>query len=171
MSARLTTAIRIADAAQAILLKTKRFPNEFDDLKEDELDFVHIGVEPMLLALSMELALKAWFVFDYDDPKFMRSHNLIKLFDRLKPESQQKLDDEFKQTVARTHPSFLYVNYGIRDILKQHKNAFVDWRYLHEAEGSMMFDSAAFEATLELVLREFRKRYHVEHNPMNGSVD
>lgn len=41
----------------------------------------------MLLALAMELALKAWFVFDFDDPKHSKSHDLSKLFGRLKSES------------------------------------------------------------------------------------
>src|SRR5215211_2998032 len=100
MSARLTTAIRIGEAARAILNKTKRFPEpEFEDLNKHE----HVGVEPMLLALAMELALKAWFVFDYDDPETPWSHDLLKLFEKLKPESQEKLDLEFKASIAPYH--------------------------------------------------------------------
>ncbi|OWV77174.1 hypothetical protein ATY76_04305 [Rhizobium sp. R339] len=162
MSARLTTAIRIGEAAKAILRKTQSFPAaEFEkhaDLSERE----HVGVEPMLLALSMELALKAWFVFDYDDPEVAKSHNLIKLFDRLKPESREKLDAEFRRSVAPYHPSGFYVDYSIRHVLEQHQDAFIDWRYLHETKKSMMFDQSAFEATLEMVLREFEKRYRIE---------
>jgi len=162
MSARLSTAIRIGDAAKAVLRKTKSFPDQCFEENEDWSDREHVGVEPMLLALSMELALKAWFVFDHDDPKVIKSHDLIKLFDGLLPESQQRLDDEFKRTVNPRHPSVFFVDYSIRDILSQHKDAFVDWRYLHEAKKSMMFDQSAFEATLEMVLREFRKRYRIE---------
>lgn len=160
MSARLSTAIRIGEAAKAILRKTQRFPDpEFGELS-DQTEREHVGVEPMLLALSMELALKAWFVFDYDNPKTAREHDLEKLFDSLKPESQEKLDKEFKRTVVPYHPNFLHVDYGIRDILHQHKDAFIDWRYLHEAKKSMRFEQSAFEATLEMILREFEKRYH-----------
>lgn len=120
-----------------------------------------IGVEPMLLALSMELALKAWFVFDFDDPKHSKSHDLARLFEALKPESKEKLDAEFKRSVAPYCPSVFYVDYSIRDVLFQHKDAFVDWRYIHEPK-STMFDRDAFEATLEMVLREFEKRYRIE---------
>lgn len=162
MSARLTTAIRIGDAAKAILLKTKSFPDADIFEQKDRSELGHVGVEPMLLALSMELALKAWFVFDYDDPNAVKSHNLIKLFDRLKPESRSKLDAEFKKVVAPQYPNFLHIDYGIRHILCQHQDAFIDWRYLHEAKKSMMFDQSAFEATVEMVLGEFRKRYRVE---------
>ena len=119
-----------------------------------------MGVEPMLLALSMELALKAWFVFDFDDPKTAKSHDLAKLFDKLKPESQEKLDAEFKRSVAPYHPSGFHIDYGIRHILYQHKDAFTDWRYLHEPK-STMFERSAFEATLEMVLTEFEKRYRI----------
>lgn len=162
MSARLSTAIRIGQAAKAILKKTKSFP-ELDFAKvSDPDDNEHVGVEPMLLALSMELALKAWFVFDHDNPKVVKSHNLIKLFEALKLESQQRLDEEFKKSVAPYHPSGLFVDFSIRHVLYQHQDAFVDWRYLHEAGTSMMFDQSAFEATLEMVLREFEKRYRVE---------
>lgn len=160
MSHRLTTAIRIAEAAKAILRKTQSFPDmEFRD--DDHADaFGHVGVEPMLLALSMELALKAWFVFDYDNPDVIKSHNLMKLFEALKPESQSRLDQQFKQSVAPSHPNPFYGDYGIGHVLYQHRDAFTDWRYLHEAKNTM-FDRAAFEATLEMVLTEFRKRYRV----------
>ena len=162
MSARLTVAIRIGDAAYSLLRKTQSFPEQkFEDHKEWK-DHEHVGVEPMLLALSMELALKAWIAFDHDNPEVIYCHNLIKLFNKLKPESQQKLDDEFKKTVVPNHPGFFHVDYGIRDLLTQHKNAFTDWRYLHEAKDSMMFDQYEFESALEMVLREFRKRYRVE---------
>ena len=68
---------------------------------------------------------------------------------------------EFKASIAPYHPNWLYVDYSIRDILLQHKDAFVDWRYFHERKKSMMFDRGAFEATLEMVLREFEKRYRI----------
>lgn len=167
MSARLSTAIRIGDAARAILRKTQSFPDQRVAEVEDWSDREHVGVEPMLLALSMELALKAWFVFDHDDPNVVKSHDLTKLFDALLPESQQKLEEEFKRSVSPCHPRTFLFNSGIRGVLSQHKDAFVDWRYLHEAKKSMMFEHSAFEATLEMVLREFRKRYRIEplHQP------
>jgi hypothetical protein len=158
MSARLSTAIEIGKAAKAILQKTQSFPDrEFGE----HGDLSDIGVEPMLLTLSMELALKAWIVFDHDDLRVPKSHNLMKLFNRLKPESQGKLDAAFKSSVVPFHPNGLYINYGIRDILYQHRDAFTDWRYLHEARKSMMFDQGAFTATLEMVLEEFEKRYRI----------
>lgn len=160
MSARLTTAIRISASAKALLHKTKSFSDR--DIM-DQIDLkAHIGVEPMLLTLAMELALKAWIVFDHDDGSVIKSHNLTNLFGRLTPQSQQILDAQFKETVAPYHPSGLHIDYGIEDLLYQHQDAFVDWRYLHERKKSLNFDHGAFEATLEMVLREFDKKYRVE---------
>ncbi len=80
----------------------------------------------------------------------------------MKPEIQQKLDEEFKRSVVPFHTSGFCMDYGIRDILYQHQDAFTDWRYLHEAKKSMMFEQSVLEATLEIVQREFEKRYRVE---------
>lgn len=159
MSTRLTTAIKIGETARAILRKTRSFPAYKSAQREDSRDMKDIGVEPMLMALSMELALKAWFVFDFDDPKVPKSHDLAKLFDKLMPESQEKLDAEFKRSVAPYHPSGLHIDYSIRHVLYQHKDAFIDWRYIHEPK-STMFQRGVFEATLEMVLTEFEQRYH-----------
>lgn len=169
MSARLTTAIKMADVAQAILQKTQSFPDQKFDDHESLRKPNDIGVEPMLMALSMEMALKAWFVFDHDDPKAIKSHNLTKLYDGLKPESQQQLDAEFRRSVAPYHPNLLHTDYGIRQILFQHQDAFVEWRYFYERKRSMCFEMSAFKATLEMVLKEFRKRYRVERVNSPGS--
>ena len=159
MSTRLTTAIKIGETARAILRKTRSFPASKSAQHEDSRDMKDIGVEPMLMALSMELALKAWFVFDFDDPKVPKSHDLAKLFDKLMPESQEKLDAEFRRSVAPYHPSGLHIDYSIRHVLYQHKDAFIDWRYIHEPK-STKFEQGVFEATLEMVLTELEQRYH-----------
>jgi hypothetical protein len=161
MSERLTTAVRMGISARQILNKTRTFPDA--DVKNPfGLDGGHIGVEPMLLALSMELALKAWYVFDYDKTRDRWYHDLAKIFDSLTEASRQKLDSAFKTTVAPLHPSFFYIDYGIRDVLFQHKDAFVRWRYLHERGEPMTFEQSVFEATLEMVIVEFERRYRTE---------
>jgi hypothetical protein len=54
-------------------------------------------------------------------------------------------------------------DYGIRDVLHQHANAFVEWRYIHEKrEHGISFDFTTFVATLEMVLDEFATLYRSE---------
>ena len=130
--------------------------------RNDEETRVHIGIEPMLLALSMEFALKAWYVFDYDDPNAKREHNLLNLFEALKEESKDRLDAEFRKSVAPFHPDVHDMEYGIRDVLDHHADAFVEWRYLHERKRALSFGISTFTATLEMVLTEFKKRYRTE---------
>ncbi|WP_207759075.1 hypothetical protein [Rhodovulum sulfidophilum] len=123
----------------------------------------HSGVEPMLLALSMEFALKAWFVWDHNSLKTKRTHDLLKLFEILDDTSKERLDREFRNNVAPHHPNFSVLDYGIRDVLSQHAKAFVEWRYIHEKrEQGVSFDFTTFLATLEMVLDEFSTLYREE---------
>ncbi|WP_306260995.1 hypothetical protein [Pararhizobium sp. IMCC21322] len=117
MSAAITIAIRIADSANAALQRVKAFDQENLRNKKERDIRAHIWIEQMLLALSMELALKAWFLFDHDTPKVIKSHNLPELFARLKSESQSKLDSEFRRSVAPHHPDFFSIDHGIRNVL------------------------------------------------------
>ena len=63
--------------------------------------------------------------------------------------------------MAPYYPNSFYVDYSIRHVLFQHKDAFTDWRYIYEPK-STMFYHGAFKATLEMVLKEFEKRYRIE---------
>lgn len=162
MSARLTIAIRIADSENAILQRVEAFDHD-DATNKKEWDMrAHIGIDPILLALSMELALKAWFVFDYDTREVKKSHSLSKLFAVLKLESQEKLDSEFRRSISPQHPNLFSIDYGIIDVLAHHESAFVDWRYTHEIKDPISVHTSTFVATLKMILAEFSKRYRTE---------
>ena len=89
---------------------------------------------------------------------------IIAAFDDV-PENDFEVDEVHEDCITGVALTGLLTGcYGIRDILYQHEDAFIDWRHLHEAKKSMMFDQSAFEATLEMVLREFGKRYRVFPN-------
>lgn len=166
---RLTTAVRIAKAANGILVKCRKIPPAYDTKQWDNDAFDHNGVEPMLLALSMEFALKAWFVFDHNDPDVPKLHNLIKLFDKLKPETQHRLNHEFKRSVAPLYPDFSFVDYDLRCLLSLHQDAFIDWRYIYEVNKSLSFSSGTFDTAVEMVLTEFRKLYLEVPVPVLGN--
>ncbi len=159
MSVRLSTAIKVADAAEAVLLRVQANNKLFPDEQENLSGKSEIWIDPMLLALSMELALKAWFMFDFDTAEVKKSHNLGKLFEALKEESRNKLSAAFRSSVAPIHyPDLFYGGMELKDVLEHHADAFVDWRYLHEAT-QLHFNLSSFVAIIEMALREFRKRY------------
>lgn len=158
----LSTGVKLEKQARSILKQTqamaKADAHEFGMRLEE-----HSGVEPMLLALSMEFALKAWFIWDHSTLKTKRIHDLLKLFELLGDASKERLDREFRKNVAPHHPGFLGSNYGIRDVLYQHANAFIEWRYIHEKrERGISFNFSTFVATLEMVLDEFATLYRSE---------
>jgi hypothetical protein len=158
----LSTGVKLERQARSILKQSqaiaKTDAHEFGMRHEE-----HAGVEPILLALSMEFALKAWFVWDHNSLKTKRTHDLLKLFELLGEASKERLDREFRKNVAPHHPDFFVSNYGIKDVLYQHANAFVEWRYIHEKrEHGISFNFTTFVATLELVLDEFAKLYRSE---------
>jgi hypothetical protein len=160
MSKRLTTGVELGEYASSILRQAQTFDRDVIWENRAPGERHHSGVEQMLLAFAMELALKAWYVFDHDKDDFKRTHNLLKLYDELKLESQDRLEKEFQQTVVPYHPNGLYIEFGIKDVLRQHADAFIDWRYLHERKKrGMSFHTSTFIATLEMVLRVFRTRY------------
>ncbi len=158
----LSTGVKLEKQARSILKQSQAIADDnawgLGLAHED-----HIGVEPMLLALSMEFALKAWFIWDHNTLKTERSHNLLDLFELLDEASKERLDREFRENVAPHHTNFFGSDYGIRDVLYKHAKAFVQWRYLHEKrEQGISFDLTTFVATLELVLNEFSTLYRSE---------
>ncbi|WP_282060075.1 hypothetical protein [Roseobacter litoralis] len=155
----LSTGVKLEQYARSMLKQVLSMQDgaQRHDLSQER---VHIGVEPMLLALAMEFALKAWFVWDHDRHDPVKTHNLTKLFDALPVSSQERLDTSFQQKIAPFHPWSGWMEYSIRDILDHHADAFVEWRYLHEKrDRGLSFNFTVFVATLELVLDEFGKRY------------
>jgi len=164
MHAGLTLGVEIADAAEAILQRVEFFEQEKSRLPKDWDLRAHLRIDPMLLSFAMELALKAWFVFDHNTSKAKHGHKLSDLFEALHPESKRRLELGYQRSVAPMHPNFLMEDYGIRDVLYAHAESFVDWRYLHETiksekMGPVNFQISTFVATLQMVLAEFRKRY------------
>lgn len=167
----LSTGVMLEQYARSILKQVSSI-GENPHATGNRREPVHIGVEPMLLALAMEFALKAWFVWDHDRHNPIRTHNLAKLFDALPASSRERLDIAFKRKVAPNLSWYPSMAYSIRDVLDHHANAFVEWRYLHEdRDGGLNFDFTTFVSTLEIVLDEFGKRYETREVRPQRTLD
>ncbi|WP_218144662.1 hypothetical protein [Loktanella sp. DSM 29012] len=158
----MSTGVKLEKQARSILIQAQAIAKADADefgLRRAE----HIGIEPMLLALSMEFALKAWFVWDHNTLKTKRTHDLLMLFELLSETSKERLARRFREQVAPFYPDGFNLKYEITDILAHHANAFVEWRYLHEKRNhGISFDFSKFVATLKMVLDEFATLYREE---------
>lgn len=158
----LSKAVDIAASSKAMLLHVQRKDAfEITDLPEEfcgsSLFKAQTGIPPMLLALSMELALKAWIVYDGTKQDVPRTHDLLKLFSYSSSVTQERLKARYDREIAPHHPSFHYLDDGLEHILEHARNAFVQWRYVHEIDRAY-FNVIVIIETIEMVLSEFESR-------------
>ena len=112
--------------------------NEYFDAKSDILLFEGAFVAvPILLAFATELALKA-LLYRGGYEKREKTHDLARIYKKL----DRSLRDAIEEKVPIPYPSHLVKALKldispdcmpVSDILGYHKDAFVDWRYLHES--------------------------------------
>ena len=97
---------------------------------------------PILLSLATEIALKAWWCSEREK-KPGKTHNLLELFEALKPSTQDMLE-------ARRRP--------LRSVLCSHSNAFQRWRYLYEQQSFAKFETAEIDRALTVLIDAFNER-------------
>lgn len=165
----LKTAIEIAAASKALLLHVQN--SECPDVTTDDQEFIgaslfaaSMRISPMLLALSMELALKAWIAFDFRDQDIPKEHDLIKLFSCLSPSARERLKSRYDEEILPHRGSLFYTDDGLERVLANARNAFTEWRYVHELDRAH-FESGGFEETIEMVLSEFERCFVVRKYP------
>lgn len=108
----------------------------------------------MFLALSMELALKAWIVRDGTRSAVPKSHDLSKLFAYISLNTRERLKARYDRDIVPRHPDFFYLDAGLERTLENARDAFVKWRYMHELKIAR-FDVSVFTETVEMILAEF----------------
>lgn len=155
MANELIIAIKMADTAEALVERVREANKGLFSEPQTPGGY---GIDPMLLALAMELALKAWITLD-QGTKTIREHNLSRLFSMLKPEQRREIENDLRTSCPWYNPSPLDpLGMDVASILNHHADAFVKWRYMHEmTHGS--FSISDMGNVLESVLRLFRARY------------
>ncbi len=108
---------------------------------------------PVLLALAMELALKAWWAKENKVSEIPKTHDLLRLFDGLSEDTRTGLESAHPEV---PHPirGFPPVRPGLRSMLASNSAVFVEWRYLHELRRAG-FPHGEFNEALSSVIREF----------------
>ena len=97
------------------------------DSRLNEGKFVAV---PVLLALSTEIALKAWQCRERNGPPD-QTHNLLKLFLGLGEDAQRRLSEKMPEHPSPL-PGFPPAYPGMKNALSDCRNIFVEWRYSHE---------------------------------------
>jgi hypothetical protein len=159
----LILSIEIAGASLAILSHVDGTEDRSIFPKvESEADFfcgsslikARMGIAPMLLALSMELALKAWIVRDQTIKSVPKSHDLLALFRKTSPATQQRLIAGYERECVFPSQIGLMMQCGFEYLLESARHAFVQWRYMHELQTAR-FNTSEFIAAIQMTLAEF----------------
>ena len=103
----------------------------------------------MLLALAIELALKALQWNERDGRQPDHTHDLLKLFKGLKKDTRERIEANMPE-VPGILPE-LPRRPGIRTALSRARNVFIDWRYRYEHPG-LIVETAELKTALKAIL-------------------
>lgn len=126
---------------------------------------------PILLSLATEIALKAWWCRERNKaPK--RTHDLLKLFDVLKQDTQEMLEARMRKlsphSVWAAEPGMQNLNpdlqdmlgakmHPLRDVLDAHRNANMHWRFLYEKPRGL-FETAEIDRALTVIIGSYHEK-------------
>jgi hypothetical protein len=86
----------------------------------------------MVAAYAAEIAIKTLIAQTKPKQKPLASHDLLKLFDQLDQDMQEKVQNTFKTMTPIGQPNWINANENIRQTIDIGRNNFVDWRYRPE---------------------------------------
>ena len=127
---------------------------------------------PILLSLATELALKALLCLERKKAP-PRIHDLLKLFEQLEPDTQEMLEAMMRKVsafpISAAVPSIQNLNphlqevfgvrmHPLRYILREHRDANMHWRFLHEQRWSL-FETSEINHVLTVIISAYDKRW------------
>ena len=120
------------------------------------------GAVPILLSLATEVALKAWQIREgKKEPDW--THDLLKLFESLKPDTQEKLEERMRK--LSPHYQWPLTKHPLRDVLCSHKDAFERWRYSYETiirGGGAWFGTGDMDRALTVIVDAYCELFFLE---------
>ena len=159
--------MRTARSLQRFVRKIQK--NGFFDAKSDILLFDGTLVAiPVLLAFATELALKA-LLYRGGHKKLERTHNLIHLYEKLNKELRNRIEEKKPifdpyELVKFSGSDTLSCHTPVGKVLNYHKDAFKEWRYLHENHNNeryynMSFHQGALDRVLDAIISVYDENY------------
>ena len=92
----------------------------------------------ILLPLTAELALKGLKQKETTCDDFVRTHDLVELFQDVSSDAQDRVDRRFRCYMSQDDET-KNNNVNLRQFFEQHRNDFVGWRYLEDKPLSPAF--------------------------------
>lgn len=112
----------------------------------------------LLRAFAAEVALKGLYSQETGQ-EAARSHDLSKLFRKLQPATRSSLDQRF-QRIWQGTPTYDGRPKTIEQVLVDHKDDFVDWRYVFEKQGDSHVELLDLEPAVEAIIEEYSDNFH-----------
>ena len=95
-----------------------------------------IQTVPIIMSLAIEIALKAWLIREQEKNSFPHIHDLVELFDRLKPTTKETLEVRMRNLSPDTfwgdQPSLIHVEPDFRKCWEQRWTLFARFWMLTE---------------------------------------
>ena len=129
---------------------------------------------PVLLLFAIELALKAWQCREQNG-EHDGIHDLLRLFDKLKPETKKLLEGRMRVVEQPSLPPALEPRAQgmrpgepLRNLLFSHKDVFITWRYMHEYHDEdstprtppqRVVQTASLDRALTVIIDSYDKRW------------
>ena len=126
-----------------------------------QLEVFGFGVSSIFLrAFAAEVALKALYMQETgSDPD--HTHDLLSLFEDLKSTTQTSVEQRFERirNDKIANGSYSGETAPLRQVLANHKNDFLEWRYLHEKLGvGANTQPLVLNSVIEAAIEEYATR-------------
>lgn len=164
------------DYAESLLLVARELQQKNTEPKRDTRLFEGVFLSvPILLTLATEIALKAWQFRELEEVN-TRTHDLLKLFQSLKPSTQNMLEAKMRKVsfnsmysedprLQNQNPDvqemFRAKMNPLRDVLSSHCDLNMRWRFLYEERYSLNFDTSEIQLALTVLIEAFYKNRKV----------
>ena len=130
-----------------------------DPGSEDPLQLAIVGCNQstiILWAISTEVALKAMYALE-SGKEPPHCHKLATLFGKLGCGTKSALEARFQNIRSQRVLYKDRVN-SLKDVLTEHNNDFLDWRYVYESQGERRNQILDLKPAIEAILEEFIER-------------
>ena len=170
------TAIGVMEGLKPIILDLIESKKTIVDPRSgSEMTVGYISVTGNLLAATVleglvaETGLKLLYELDHPSNLASEIHDLDRLFDELSPDTQARLENEYRERVQEYSSSSL--SEDLNAVLTEHAKMFILWRYMYEGGPSGPGYSGELMLAIEAMIDLARELAPETASPSSGLDD